>query len=136
VIFGNPKGFYIIGLTFTTIIGYIISRTFLNGPAKLPELFYVMYLLFFISLVWADAMSARFHIENDDISKTKKYSFFFENKQGDNFSLKDESLVLLAANTNYYFLYDTKDRKTYIIPLKKVIAIEAPPLVKQQNKAD
>ncbi len=128
--FNNPSGFYIMGITFMTAIGYIISRTFLNGPAKYRELFYVMFLLFFISGVWASAMSARFHIENDDISKSKKYSFFFETKKDDNFLLKDENIVILAANSNYYFFYDKAEKKTYIIPTKKVIAIEARQLVK------
>jgi hypothetical protein len=140
LMYNNPKGFYIIGITFSSVIGYIISRILLKGPTKYRELFYVIFLLFFISGVWAAAMSARFHIENDDINKAKKYSFFFEKKTDGNFLIKDESTVLLAANSNYYFFYDKNNKKTYIIPMKKVIAIETPsPELQskddQQNKA-
>lgn len=127
--FHNPLGFYIIGLTAVSVIGYILSRTLLKGPKKMYELFYVTFILFFISGIWADAMSTIFHIEHDDISKTKNYSFFFEKNSNDNFLLNENQLVLLAANTNYYFFYEKAEKKTIIIPIKKVVAIERPPRI-------
>lgn len=122
--FKNPSGFYIFGVNLVGVIVYIISRTFLRGESKYRELLYIMSLLFFISGIWAAAMVARFHVENDDISKARKYSFIFEASEYDNMPIKDKSLFLLAGNSNYFFLYDKIDKITFIVPTNKITAIK------------
>lgn len=123
-LFNDPRGYYIIGISLDISIAYIVSRSVLRGPTRIRELFYLTFLLFFISGVWANAMVSRFRIENYELSKIKKYHFTFENKADDTLLIDDTTLALLAANSNYYFFYDKKNRKSFIIPLKKVVAIE------------
>ena len=119
----DPGGYFIIGFTIATLILYILSRFFLNNTtiSKYEQVtFYLFFTFTFISMIWASAMKDRFIVDNSDISKIKKYTFKFS----EDINLNEDNLVLLCSNSSYHFIYDKKNNKTFIIPIKFVTLIE------------
>lgn len=103
----------------------IISRKYFKQP--IPVLFFLVFVaLFFVRLYYSAARSVYQAQDETLISEaTERYEYEFM----DTIKLSDKNVVMLAANSNYYFFWDFKQETSIILPkdaIKKIITKTRP----------
>lgn len=119
--FKDPSGYYFLGTVLAIVSLILVDKIFKQYFQKPRQIFrYFAVTTIFLSMLLIDAMVDSETIIRNDLKKIKNYKITFD----ENLNIDEASLVLLTSNSNYFFFYDKKDKKTYIIPAKLIVYIE------------
>jgi len=119
--FNHPDRYYALCVLIIVILAHYSPKYFLkyfSNPGMVAVVFYSVFVFF--AFTTATALSKAEILKNTTELTDRKYEIIFDNSM----SLKSTNMVILTATSNYYFLYDIKERKTYIIPRQKIIRID------------
>lgn len=117
----NPTGYYLVSFAVYLLCDYLLFRLVFKGDHESYFRFFLLtvfllYLLLIVSAVIID----RDAIYKEPLYELKRYRIHFS----DNIKLDQGPLVLLEANSNYYFFYNKKIRQAIVIPRNKIEYIE------------
>lgn len=82
--------------------------------------FILFFLIYFSFYLFGQIVLTTRRYKTSELKDLKKYEIFID----DRLDIKTDSMVILASNSRYYFLYDVISKKTFIIPERYIIHIE------------
>jgi hypothetical protein len=119
--FGNPTGYYLLSFSLYISLDYLLFRTVFKGDRESYSRFFVLtvfllYLLLIGSCILID-MDA---VYKEPLNQLKHYRIGFDKSV----HLDQAPLVLLEANSNYFFFYDKKQQRSVILRKELINYIE------------
>ena len=100
------------------MVPYIGDRYFEKGTLAGLILSFLLYFSVYLFMQIGDNT---YHYKHSELKDLKKYEIYTDEK----LNLKTDSMVILASNSRYYFLYDVVSKRTFIVPERFVTRLES-----------
>jgi hypothetical protein len=96
----------------------LLPRKYFEKPIMVQ--FIIFFLLYFFMYLFIGITTTTSQYKNSKLKTLKKYGIFLDDKC----KIKTDSMVILASNSRYYFLYDVSSKETFVIPERYVNYIQ------------
>ncbi len=121
VAFDNPFGYYLLSFAVYISTDYVLFHLVFKGDhASYSRFFLLTVFLLYLLLLGSAIIIDRDAIYGEPLYELKHYRIHFT----DNITLDQGPLVLLEANSTYYFFYNKQERRAVVMPRTMIEYIE------------
>ena len=118
---GNPTGYYLLSFSLYISLDYLLFRTVFKGDRESYSRFFILTVfLLYLLLIGSSILIDMNAVYKEPLNQLKHYRIGFDKSV----HLDQTPLVLLEANSNYFFFYDKQQRRAVILRKELIDYIE------------
>ncbi|GFE60715.1 hypothetical protein [Geobacter sp. AOG2] len=117
----NPTGYYLLSFSVYITCDYLLFKIIFKGNHESYSRFFILtVLLLYLLLIGSTIIIDRDAVYKEPLNELKRYRISFS----DRVHLKQAPLVLLEANSSYYFFYDKQTRQSIVMRKEMIDYVE------------
>ncbi|MDA8413610.1 MAG: hypothetical protein M0023_07450 [Desulfobacteraceae bacterium] len=119
--YDNPKGYYLLSFAIYITCDYLLFKIIFKGSHESYSRFFILTVfILYMLLIGSTIIIDKDAVYKEPLNELKHYKVKFS----DNILLNQAPLVILEANSNFFFFYDTKDNRSVVMQREKVEYVE------------
>lgn len=119
--FDNPHGYYFLSFVAYITCDYLLFKTIFKGNHESYSRFFILTVsLLYLLLIGSTIVIDRDAVYKEPLNELKRYRIHFSDK----IHLNQAPLVLLEANSSYYFFYDKQTQQSIVMRKELIDYVE------------
>jgi hypothetical protein len=117
----EPSGYFLLSFAIFIAGDFFLFRIVFRGDhGSYSRYFYFTVLIFYLLLIFSAVIYERDYVLSEPMRSLTRYKVQFTR----NIKINERDCIVLEANSSYFFFYDKKQNRAYVVPKDGISYIE------------